>query len=488
MSDIQSRAGDRIGNFRALFEPKSIAVVGASGNGITAGNRYIRILQSQGFPGPIFPVHPRTATIEGLRAYPSIASLPETVDYAYLTIPAERVEGVLSQASGKLRFAQIMATAEPDKAKDWERRLVKLAQEGGFRIIGPNCMGTHSPRSKCTFIENVPTVCGDVGIACQSGGLGVDILRRGQELGLRYSGLVTLGNSVDVEPSDLLEFYLNDPQTKVIGLYVEDIKDGRRFQQLARERRGGKPVVALVGGLTKDGRKAASSHTGAMGASDVAWKALARQTGIILTQTLNEFLYALQVCSAFQPKDGSFPPRVTLFGNGGGTSVLATDAINRAGLELAVPNLEAASELGKIEMPPGASLSNPFDLPASVLKTDNGRIAKRILDIDRKYTNPYATIIHINLSVIMEYRHIPGFIENLIESILSGAPDNDSAPHKLLVIRSDRSEEADRWRRIIKDAAIVHRVPVFDEIPQAIQSLALYRLYETFRSNIADPS
>jgi acyl-CoA synthetase (NDP forming) len=481
MSLVEQDGSTLSAAFRPLFEPEAIAVVGASASGTTAGNRFIRLLKSGGFKGRIFPIHPQVSEIEGIPAYPTLAAMPEVADYAYLTIPAERTEDVLATAGGKLRFAQVMASGNPETHQVWEQKLRDLASRGGFRLIGPNCMGTHSPRGRYTFMEGAITEEGQVGIACQSGGLGMDILRRGQNLGLRFSGLVTLGNSIDVSPSDLLEYYLEDPGTKVIGLYIEDVKDGQRFQKLARRNRGRKPVVLLVGGITKLGRKAAASHTGAMGGTAQAWQALARQTGMILTETLDAFLDALQVCLWLSPKEGRPAPDVTLFGNGGGTSVLATDSLDRAGFRLAVPTERARAEYAGIALPAGASLENPIDLPASVLKEQEGRVTAHILDIDRRCTNPYATIIHLNLPVIMGYRHVTNFLPNLMNSVFGfqGAAD---APHRILVVRSDRSEEVDAWRRNFREVAAERGVPTFDEIPQAIDALAAFRRYETFLS------
>lgn len=467
-------------SFAPLFKPHSIAVVGASATGTSAGNRFIRVLKAQGFAGTILPIHPSATEIEGIAAYPSFAAIPGQADYAYLTVPAERVEAVLSQAKGKVRFVQVMASGDPETHLEWERRLTQLARQGGFRLIGPNCMGTHSPHGRYTFMEGVSVEAGQVGIACQSGGLGMDILRRGENLGLRFSGLVTLGNSVDVEPTDLLEYFLEDAGTRVIGLYVEDIKDGRRFLDLARRSKGIKPMVVLIGGVTSLGQAAAASHTGALASSDRAWRALAKQTGIILTETLDEFLDALQLCLWLKPKPALDDATVTLFGNGGGTSVLATDALERAGFLLAKPSAAAQSEYAEVKLPPGASLANPIDLPASVLKEEEGKVTARILNIDRQLTRPYATIVHLNLPVISGYRHVQGFLPNLVDSVLGGTEAAEGSSHRILVLRTDRGEEADGWRREFRGLAARRSVPTFDEIPQAIRALRTFRAYEEF--------
>ena len=339
-------------------------------------------------------------------------------------------------------------------------------------------MGTHSPHGRFTFMEDALVVPGPVGIACQSGGLGMDILRRGQELGLRFSGLVTIGNSIDVGPADLVEHYMGDPDTRVIGLYVEDLRDGDRFVRLMRGNRSRKPVVVLVGGVTSLGSAAAASHTGAMGGSAAMWQALSRQTGVIVTDNLDRFLEQLSLCQTLTPRPASVGQGVTLFGNGGGASVLGADAIDRAGLKLARPSAAALAELNEIRLPPGASLKNPIDLPASVLKEDEGRITARILDVNRRAVKPHATVIHLNLPVIMGYRHVENFLPNLLSAVFGDAAQE--AEHRILVLRSDRSEEVDAWRRTFRAEAIRRGVPAFDEVAEAVLALAGYCDYELF--------
>jgi hypothetical protein len=168
---------------------------------------------------------------------------------------------------------------------------------------------------------------------------------------------------------------------------------------------------------------------------------------------------------------------VTLFGNGGGASVLATDTLERAGLHLARPDAAARAAFDAITLPPGASLANPIDLPASVLRQEDGRVTARILDVNDRLVAPWATLVHLNLPVIMGYRHVPDFLPNLLDAVFGGA---DGAGHRILVLRSDRSDEADTWRRTFRAEAAARGVPSFDEIPEAIAALAAYRDYERF--------
>lgn len=466
--------------FDRLFTPRSIAVVGASAQNVSQGNRYIRVLKEFGFQGAIYPIHRNAGEIEGLKAYPSVSSVPEPVDYLYATVPAPHVAGILKEARGRLAFAQIMASPDADVTADWPEELLAAAAASGIRLLGPNCMGTHSPRGRMTFVDGALPAQGDVGIASQSGGLGMDILRRGQSVGLQFSGLVTLGNSIDLGPCDLLEFYLEDAATRVVGLYIEDVKDGRRFFDILRQNRGRKPVVVLVGGTTQQGRKAALSHTGALGGGGTAWSALSRQTGVILSQTLDEFLDDLQLCRFLPAQPTGEEPTIILFGNGGGASVLATDAAVRAGFSLALVPPAAEAELATLKIPPGSSLANPIDMPAGVLQEEGGRMAGKVLAIVCRHARPKVVVAHLNLSVIYGYRHVADFLPNLFASLTSGLSKAGGGGHFVLVGRSDGRPEVEDWKRELRAAANANRIPFFDELPQAVNALRKFSTFEQF--------
>ena len=255
-----------IDRFTPLFSPKSIGVLGASTTSTTIANTFIRRLKDFGYPGAIYPIHPKAAEVEGLRCYPSLAEAPEPIDYAYVAIGAGRIPDVLAGANGNVKFAQVISSGfgEVSEGHDLQRDLVTKAHAGSCRVLGPNCLGLYSPRGGVTFPVGAPKEVGAVGVVSQSGGLGTDIIKRGQWRGIGFSGLVTVGNSADLGPVDLLEFYFEDPQTRVVGLYLEDIKRGRRFFDLLRSDKATKPVVILRGGTSSQGRTAAASHTGAL--------------------------------------------------------------------------------------------------------------------------------------------------------------------------------------------------------------------------------
>ncbi|OJU05841.1 MAG: hypothetical protein BGN87_01750 [Rhizobiales bacterium 65-79] len=460
--------------YRHLFRPRSIAVLGASENGKSPGNAIIRYSKKFGFAGKLIPVHPRAEQIEGLPTVSSLSNLEEAADFAYVAIGADAAVSALEQAQGKARFVQVMSSGfgEVEHGIEKERRLLAAAKAADFRLLGPNCLGVHSPRGGLTFVEDADPEPGTVGIISQSGGLAVDLISRGAERGLKFSAVTTLGNSADVKPVDLLEYHFCDPETQVIGLYLEDVKDGRRFVQRLVEHMGEKPVVLLVGGRTAAGGRAAASHTGSMAADTRLWDGIARQTGAVIADTLNEFIDILLL---MQMRSGGKkrPTRnVVLFGNGGGTSVLAADAFARLGLETPTLSKPVLDRLLALDLPPGTGLNNPVDTPANTLLHQDGAVAGKILDILLKEQACDAIVLHINLPVFMKsVNRTVDVIGGLVREAVRVRRENVDAPRILLVLRSDGAEATENRRRADRLAALAAGIPVFDELPETAKAL-----------------
>jgi acyl-CoA synthetase (NDP forming) len=468
--------------FAPLFAPASVVVVGASATSVSGGNRFIRHLAAFGYGGKIYPVHPSAAEIDGLKAYPSVQAVPAPVDYAYVAVSAVQVPSVIRSFAGRVRIAQVMSSGfgETASGHDLEAEVAAAAREAGVRVIGPNCLGVYSPRGHITFTERTSPEAGHIGIVCQSGGLGIDIIRRGQNRGLRYSGLVTVGNCADVRPSELLEYFLESTDTSVIGLYLEGAGDGRRLFEVLRAARGSKPVVILKGGRTGQGQRAAASHTGALAGNDQGWKALSAQTGAVLVGHLDAFLDAL---IAFQCLHLRSAPtrRVVLFGNGGGTSVLGADAFGSAGLDVGALNAEALATLEALKLPAGSSVLNPIDIPAGALQQGAGRIAESVIAAVCEAGAADALVIHINMTVVLSFRHVD-MLGNLIDAALRVKQSDIGGMHLALVLRSDGEAEVEERKREYRQRAVSAGIPVFDELVPAANALACVRHFETFRA------
>ncbi len=467
--------------FTPLFEPKTVAVIGASAKGGALPNHFIRRIREFGYTGEIYPIHPSATEIDGLTAYKTLADTPKPIDYAYIAVGGEQIPAMLEAAKGHLKFAQVIASGfgEVDEGKALQAQLVAAAHAGGMRLIGPNCLGIYTPRGGVTFAEVGPQPCGTVGVVSQSGGLGTDIIRRGLARGIQFSGLITVGNCADVVPTELVEYYLADAQTKVIGLYIESAKDGRRLFELLRAAKATKPVVILKGGRTQQGLAAAVSHTGSLAGDDRAWIALSKQTGCVLVDTLDQFIDTLLLFQSLTPKTTQPTQQVTLFGNGGGTSVLATDYYARLGLDVTPFAANTIAPLAALKLPPGTSITNPVDCPVGTLQQEDGRVAEKILDIIYAEGRPDALVMHLNMSAFVG-RSKPEVLDNLMAAALRVQQKYPGQAHFLLVLRCDGEPALEERKRAFRDKAKALGVPVYDEMANAGHALAALQWHERF--------
>lgn len=467
--------------FEPLFVPKTVAVVGASTKGTALPNVFIRRIREFGYEGAIYPIHPTAAEIDGLPAYKSLGETPQPVDYAYIAIAAAQVPPLLAAGKGRVRFAQVISSGfgEVDEGKALQDELAAAARAGGMRLLGPNCLGIYTPRGRVTFAEIGPRDVGNVGIISQSGGLGTDIIRRGLNRGLKFSGLITVGNCADLGPTDILEFYLADTQTRVIGMYIETAKDGRRLFETLRDARASKPVVVLKGGRTQQGRAAAASHTGSLAGDERVWVALSRQTGCMLVDTLDDFIDALLMFQTLKPHTAKPTKRVVLFGNGGGTSVLATDYFARLGLDVLAFERPAIEALAAMKLPPGTSITNPVDCPVGTLQQDDGRVAEKILDVIYAHGSPDALVMHLNLSAFVG-RTKKEVLDNLVDAALRVQEKHPGKAHFVLVLRSDGEPSLEERKREFRARAVELGIPVYDEMANAGHALAVLQAHERF--------
>ncbi|TCT09637.1 acetate--CoA ligase family protein [Paralcaligenes ureilyticus] len=474
VGSVTSTDVDVAKKFESLFFPRNVAVLGASAKDVVIANTFIRRLKEFGFSGNIYPIHPKAEKIEGLKAYSNLSNAPNDIDYAYVAISAERVLQSIDLPPGKCKFIQIISSgfAETEQGRQQQEQLLRVAHRSQIRLLGPNCLGTYSPVGKLTFPKDAPTDGGTIGVVSQSGGLSTDIIKRGQWRGLRFSGLVTIGNSIDVTPVELLKYFLSDPATNAIGLYIEDIKDGRAVFDLLRNTRDLKPIVILRGGATRQGRLAAQSHTGALASGDEAWVALSEQTVVELVDTVDEFINVLLALQFLQLRTMTPTHKVVLFGNGGGSSVLGADCFARSGLDVSPFAPETIAKLEEIGFPPGTSVINPIDTPVRTLQEKEGFIAKEILDIVYDEAKPDAVAMHLNLAAFSG-RGTSNPLQNLIDIITQTKRKRGADTHFVLALRSDRSEELDALRREYIELARLAGIPVYDEIVDMAKALRI---------------
>jgi len=369
-----------------LLTPASIAVIGAGRRRGSIGHEILRNLLNNGFTGPVYPVNANAQSVADVRAYPAIGDIPDHVNLAVVAVPADNVlDAVRECAAHGVRGLVIVSAGFAEvgaSGAQAEREIVEIARRHGMRVVGPNCMGVinMSPavRMNATFTPFVPPA-GRIAFSSQSGGLGIELLHRVDELGLGISTFVSVGNKADVSSNDLLQYWEEDPETDVILLYLESFGNPHKFARLARRVSKAKPIVAVKSGRTPAGSRGAGSHTAALATSDVAVDALFRQAGVIRVDTLEQLFDAAQVL-AHQPLPSG--TRVAIVSNGGGPAILAADACAAAGLD--VPELTAAAQAALREfVSPDAGVRNPVDLVAAASATVYERALRILLADDQ---------------------------------------------------------------------------------------------------------
>ena len=345
-----------------IFHPRSVAVAGAS-SGMGFGAVFLASLRAFEFPGPIYPVNPKTNEIGGLTCYPSLSAVPGQVDYVISSVPAAAVPQLLEESATKgvkvIHFftAGFSETGEEERAQ-LEQQVLQRARELGIRVIGPNCMGLYVPASHLAFFPDFPKEPGPVAMISQSGANASEFVHRAALRGIRFSKVISYGNAADLDESDFFEYCAADPESEIIVSYIEGVKDGRRFFRTLAEASAAKPVVILKGGRTEAGGSAAHSHTGSLAGSLEVFDGLCRQVGAIRVDGLEELTDVTLTLRFVGVVPG---PRVGIVGAGGGHSVLAADEVASTGLQ--VPALPEDTQQRLKEFTPfaGTSVRNPID-------------------------------------------------------------------------------------------------------------------------------
>ncbi|ABK43616.1 CoA-binding domain protein [Magnetococcus marinus MC-1] len=353
-------------NLDAIFNPQSIAVVGASNRPGSVGHAIFSNLLGT-FQGVIYPVNPRNMAVLGVRAYPSVAELPETVDLVVVVVPTAQVAAVVDEAGQRGVRGAIVITAGfkevGGEGLEHENHLKAVVAKHGMALVGPNCLGVinahNSVRMNASFATKSPSA-GNIAFISQSGALCTAVLDYAMGRNIGFSKFISFGNKADVTECDLLEYLKDDPDTDAILMYLEDVSDGRRFIETARRVawESKKPMLAIKSGTSAEGKKAATSHTGALAGSEAAYDAIFLQSGIQRVETISElFEYAQGFSQQPLPKGN----RIAIVTNAGGPGIMATDALERHGLQLATLSDATKSRL-KAKLPPTANINNPVDV------------------------------------------------------------------------------------------------------------------------------
>ena len=357
-------------DFTRLFAPRAVAVAGASSRGGGFGNRALASYRAFGWDEHLFALHPTATAVDGVPAVANLAELGEPVDYLLVAVAAEQCAPLVLATSGRVPFVHVISGGFEEVGPTGRargRELLDAARAVGTRLIGPNCIGVYCPAGRQTFQLHAPRDAGSVSVVSQSGGLAGDIVIGGAARGLQFSKVLSAGNAIDVAPAEVADWLLHDPDTAVIGLYLEGSSGAAGLLDVLRQARGVKPVVLLVGGQSDQGAAAVVSHTGSLTPAPRLWDALATSTSCTTVHTLEHFLAALTYLQRWSATAGKTtagtPGHVLVVGPGGGASVLATDACDRAGLVLAPTTPAVRDALEAMGLGAGTSVANPLEIP-----------------------------------------------------------------------------------------------------------------------------
>lgn len=460
---------------RALLRPRSIAIAGASADRGKLGSLPLEFLRKHGYSGSVYPINPNAGEIAGLKCRASLAEIDSEIDLLVVAIAASRVPQLLEQCRpGQAKSALILSSGYAEAGAEGERLQRELraqAAAAGLRFVGPNSVGLANVHDK--VVPSISQVFdqpelrpGPIALVTQSGAVGTAIiaLAHREQLGIGY--FVSTGNEGDLEFSDFCEYFAGDPKVKVIGGYLESVRDGERFlRAVKRATAAGKPVILIKVGTTEVGARAVRCHTGALAGAEEAYRLAFRESGVLRASSIEGLIDLLKVFAAFPPAQrapGS-RPRVAVLSHSGGAGVLVADICTAEGLDLRVPSAALASRL-RARLPSFASLQNPIDMTAGVVldPTLMGAVVK-----DTMHSGEYdATLLCVNLV----WRHGKALADQLVQA-------RDASPGLLGVAWVAGMPE-------VYEALAQSGLPVFTEPVRCAKAIATRLRWEASRAGI----
>ena len=390
---------------KEIFEPSSVAVIGASNKPGKIGYILVKNLIESRFGGKIFPVNPKEKIILGLKCFPSVLSISEPVDMALVAISATRVPPVIEDCGRKgIKLAVVLSAGFAEMGNvELEKRIVEIARKYNLRLLGPNCAGLIVNKLNLHACMEARVSKGDLALAAQSGAFGALIISMVKSRGLGLSTFISYGNRADVDEADILQYFYEDEETRAIMMYIEGLKDGRKFMNIASKVALQKPVVTIKVGRTPASMRAVTSHTGALAGEYKIYEAAFKKCGVYLVDEVVELVEVSHILSRTKPILGN---KVCIVTNSGGPGVLLTDYIETKGLE--VPQLSSHLRNKLSFLPPMCSTGNPIDLTADA----NAERYYEVLEILSKSDEcNYIAIIFIPPAYINAVDVIKGIVD-----------------------------------------------------------------------------
>ncbi|MBA3030565.1 MAG: hypothetical protein FP816_17375 [Desulfobacteraceae bacterium] len=419
-----------LADYQPVFYPKSIAVVGASNANIGFGSGFLRTNMAFGFKGQMYPVNPKGGEIQGLKAYPSVLDIPDPVDFAVIAIPSHLVLAAVKDCVKKgIKGAEILSSGFKEAGPEGlalEKEVVRVAREGGLKLIGPNCFGLHSPESGVTLMPgwDFSSIPGPVGLISQSGVGACDLVYSAQGRGLGFSVVMSYGNACDIDAVAMMDYFEADPKTKIVGAYLEGVENGRAFFESLKRCAAKKPVVIMKGGLSEQGHRGTVGHTGSMAGTRHVWQAAIKSAGAMAAHDLRDLVECLMAVNCLEGFTGG---GVGLMAGGGARVVEGLDAASNFGFP--VPELDDAStaKIQALLPPAGGKGGNPADLA-------NPGIVPGVI-------NPTMEVFSAreDIQIMVMYQMLFYFYNNMRK--MSANPEDAMAPHQEILTKAKEIRE-----------------------------------------------
>ncbi len=483
-------------DFERIFHPQRLAIIGVSAEegGVGFGSGMFRAITAMGFEGEIFPVNPRGGTIAGLNICKRVEDIPGNLDFAIITVAARLVPEVLEAclekgAAGVEILSSGFSELGTTEGKDLENQIRQIAARG-IRVIGPNCFGIYCPKSGLTLLPgpDLSRQSGPVAFLSQSGGMAIDFAHTGKWMGIQFSKVVSFGNGADLRETDLLRYLADDPETHVISMYIEGVKDGDAFFREIRAATRRKPVIVYKGGLSLAGQRTVASHTASMGGSRIIWQSILKQVHAIQVQDTEELA---QTSLAFALLPQKTFKGLSLVGGGGALGVTACDTAETHGIEIPPLSADLQMRIANFLPKPGSSAINPIDVanpfvPPQALKeilritAEDTRIDLQIIVSLLFHYKTIARMLGKPVAEVTPYRELAQAVRAVVDE--TGKPIIAVFPNaKKGVDDLDITEMIALARREFLDRGL----PVFDELHDAIRAIGhINTYYEARRINL----
>jgi acyl-CoA synthetase (NDP forming) len=467
-----------------MVHARSIAVVGATRPRVGGFSGMFANVTSFNFPGRLYPINPKTAEVSGYRTFPNLVSLPEPVDLVIISVPAAMVPEALKDciASGNKNvhiFTSGFKETGEEEGHRLQAEIEKIAREGGLRVLGPNCMGIYVPESRIVTWMGASAEKGPVAFVSQSGGNAGDFTSyAASRFGIYFSKVFSYGNALTLDSSDFLEYLSDDDQTRIIAMYLEGVKNGRRLFRQVTEINRKKPVIIMKGGLTESGARAVASHTGSLAGGEKIWKAFFRQSGAVQVDSLEEMT---DVTLAFLNLGKSRGRRVAVIGTGGGVGVAAADSCARVGLDLPALPLMVMDQLRRFIPPAGNMIRNPIDAHLVFLELD---LLGQTLDLLSGGSTIDMFVIALHLDWLSE-NGTKNQVERMAQYIAGEARKYSRNLPLVVVWRQYQPKPELRQSRIILEQILLKAgVPVYEGLPRAFFVLSKLAEYHQFQEQV----